>query len=128
MPEHPYIATSFGGSWNLEIAYSHEMGFRFALRDNDGEYKHMYSPVSIVFRTKDGKMYNIAPNNVENYCAFVQNQDDVKGIARLLDTQSKFDILMSYKMYNEPHKMTWNVDFLGGTSMFNKAVEKLLNQ
>lgn len=128
MPEHPYIATSFGGSWNLEIAYSHEMGFRFALRDNDGEYKHMYSPVSIVFRTKDGKMYNIAPNNVENYCAFVQNQDDVKGIARLLDTQSKFDILMSYKMYNEPHKMTWNVDFFGGTSMFNKAVEKLLNQ
>lgn len=45
---------------------------------------------------------------------------------KLLDTQSKFDILMSYEMYNEPHKMTWNVDFLGGTSMFNKAVERFL--
>ena len=33
---------------------------------------------------------------------------------------------MSYEMYNEPHKMTWNVDFLGGTSMFNKAVERFL--
>ncbi len=126
MLEHPYIVTSFGGSWNLEIAYSHEMGFRFALRDNDGEYKQMYSPVSIVFRTKDGKMYKVAPNNVENYCAFVQNQDDVRYITELLDTQSKFDILMSYEMYNEPHKMTWNVDFLGSTSMFNKAVERFL--
>ena len=126
MPEHPYIVTSIGGSWNLQIAYSHEIGFRFALRDNDGEYKHLYSPVLIIFRTKDGNKYEVTPDNVENNCAFVQNSNDVSYIAKLLDTQSKFDILMSYEMYNEPHKMTWNVDFLGGTSMFNKAVERFL--
>lgn len=126
MPEHPYIVTTIGGCWNLEIAYSHEIGFRFALRDNDGEYKHIYSPISIVFRTQDGKMYEALPDNVENNCVFIQNSDDVSGIAELLETQSKFDILMSYEMYNEPHRMTWNVDYLGGTSMFNKAVERFL--
>lgn len=126
MPEHPYIVTSIVGSWNLEIAYSHEMGFRFALRDNDGEYQHMYSPISIIFRTKDGNTYEIAPDNVENYCAFIQSSDNVKDIAQILETQSKFDILMYYQMYNEPHKMTWKVDDLGGTFMFNKAVEKYL--
>lgn len=124
--DQPYIATSFQGSWNLEIAFNNYMGFRFALRDNDGEYKHMYSPVVISFRIANGEIYKIIPDDVRNHCAYIQKQDNMRLIAGILETQHKFDILMSYEMYNEPHKMTWNVDYLGGTSMFSKAVDKFL--
>lgn len=124
--DQPYIATSFQGSWNLEIAFNNDMGFRFALRDNDGEYKHMYSPVVISFRIANGEIYKIIPDDVRNHCAYIQEQDNMRLIAGILETQHKFDILMSYEMYNEPHKMTWNVDYLGGTSMFSKAVDKFL--
>lgn len=124
--DQPYIATSFQGSWNLEIAFNNDMGFRFALRDNDGEYKHMYSPVVILFRIANGEIYKIIPDDVRYHCAYIQEQDNMRLIAGILETQHKFDILMSYEMYNEPHKMTWNVDYLGGTSMFSKAVDKFL--
>ncbi len=124
--DQPYIATSFQGSWNLEIAFNNDMGFRFALRDNDGEYKHMYSPVVISFRIANGEIYKVIPDDVRNHCAYIQEQDNMRLIAGILETQHKFDILMSYEMYNEPHKMTWNVDYLGGTSMFSKAVDKFL--
>lgn len=124
--DQPYIATSFQGSWNLEIAFNYDMGFRFALRDNDGEYKHIYSPVVISFRIANGEIYKIIPDDVRNHCAYIQEQDNMRLIAGILETQHKFDILMSYEMYNEPHKMTWNVDYLAGTSMFSKAVDKFL--
>ena len=124
--DQPYIATSFQGSWNLEIAFNNDMGFRFALRDNDGEYKHMYSPVVISFRIANGEIYKVIPDDVRNHCAYIQEQDNMRLIAGILETQHKFDILMSYEMYNEPHKMTWNVEYLGGTSMFSKAVDKFL--
>lgn len=124
MYEHPYIATTIGGSWNSEIVYSNEIGFRFALRENDGEYKHMYSPVSIIFRDSNGKTYQFEPDGVENYCAFVQSKSKLQGIARLLE-EGNFDVLMKYNMYNEPHSMTWKSYMR--PNMFKKSIDKFLN-
>lgn len=124
MYEHPYIATTIGGSWNLEIVYSKEIGFRFALRENDGEYKHMYAPVSIIFRDSNGKTYQFEPDGVENYCAFVQSKSNAQGIARLLE-EGNFDVLMKYNMYNEPHSMTWKSYMR--PNMFKKSIDKFLN-
>ena len=123
MLDYPYIRTYVSGSWNLEIAYNNEMGFRFSLHDHDGELKHMYSPISIVFRTTNKEKYLVEPDAVENYCAYVYDSDNVSGIATLLE-EGKFDILMEYEMYNEQHRMVWNVDMSSG--MFSKSVEKML--
>lgn len=123
MLDHPYIKTYVSGSWNLEIAYSNDMGFRFSLHDNDGELKHIYAPISIVFRTKNKDKYLVEPEVVENYCAYVYDSDNVRGIASLLE-EGEFDILMKYEMWNEPHQMVWNVNLRPG--MFSKSVERML--
>ena len=123
MPEHPYIRTYISGSWALQIAYSNEMGFRFSLHDNDDELKHLYAPVSIIFRTAGNEEYFIEPNIVDNHCVYVNDPDNVRGIGNLLNGGS-FDILLNYQMYNEPHHMVWNVEPRPG--FFVKSVQRML--
>lgn len=123
MPEHPFIRTYISGSWMLQIAYSNEMGFRFTLHDKDDELKHLYSPVSIIFRNADKEEYFVEPDKVENHCVYVTNPDNIRGIGNLLENGT-FDILMNYQMYNEEHQMVWKVDMRSG--FFMKSVESML--
>lgn len=123
MPEHSFIRTYISGSWMLQIAYSNEMGFRFTLHDKDDELKHLYSPVSIIFRNADKEEYFVDPDKVENHCVYVTNPDNIRGIGNLLENGT-FDILMNYQMYNEEHQMVWKVNMSSG--FFMKSVESML--
>lgn len=123
MPEHPFIRTYISGSWMLQIAYSNEMGFRFSLHDKDNELKHLYSPVSIIFRTAEKEEYFIEPDKVDNYCVYVSDPDNIRGIGNLLENGT-FDIFMNYQMYNEEHQMVWKVNMSSG--FFKKSVERML--
>ena len=125
MPEHPFISNMISGSFNLNIVYSHEMGFRFHLTNDYGDDRlvHICSPVSMLFRNSDGGTYEVEPDNVDNYMVYVTNSDNVRFIAQMFNS-GKFDILMRYELWLEPHSSKWTYHDVPGT--FSEAVEKLL--
>lgn len=124
MLDKSYIKTYIQGSWNLEIAFSYDFGFRFSLWDDDHHFHEMSPPVSLTFRTPDGQQITMEAVGVEEtHCAYIQDGTDMESISKILES-GKFDLLMKYEMWLEPHKMVWNVDLY--PNMFFKAVKRML--
>lgn len=132
MPEHPFIIRYVRGesSYSLNVLYSHEIGFRFHLTDDERDHEmvsisSVCNSVSLLFRDADGDTYEIEPDEVDNdhHMVYVRDADNIRFIAQLLNS-GKCNILMKYGLYLEPHSSKWTYNDMQGD--FFEAVEELL--